>query len=247
METPANEERSGELGGRSGTLYLVATPIGNLDDITLRALRTLASVDWIAAEDTRRTGILLSRHGIGTSMVPYHAHNEHRSLDGLLRRLRGGASGAIVTDAGTPGISDPGFLLTRACIQEGIPVEVVPGPSAVLTALLASGLPSEKFAFVGYPPPKGAARRRFLGESLEWGRTLVLFESPHRIAKCLADLRDLAGSRTVVLCRELTKKFEEVLRGTAAELADELTLRPRKGEFTIVIGPRDEPRGGNGA
>jgi 16S rRNA (cytidine1402-2'-O)-methyltransferase len=218
-----------------GVLYLVATPIGNLEDVTLRALRVLRMVDWIAAEDTRRTSILLQAHGIEKALTAYHAHNERERTPGLLVRLRSGESGALVTDAGTPGISDPGFYLSRAARDAGIRIEVIPGPSAVLTAILLSGLPCEAFCFLGYPPPKGAARRRFLEMSMGLDRTVVLFEGPHRVIRFMEEVVLIDPSRPMALCREMTKKFEEVLRGTSQELLEEVRRRPRKGEFTIVI------------
>ncbi|MDM7917029.1 MAG: 16S rRNA (cytidine(1402)-2'-O)-methyltransferase [Candidatus Eisenbacteria bacterium] len=223
-----------------GILYLVATPIGNLEDITLRALRVLGEVDWIAAEDTRRTRILLDHHRIRKPLISHHAHSEHRNAAELVDRLRSGERGALVTDAGTPGISDPGFLLAREARRAGIRVEVVPGASAVLAALLASGMPSEQFCFAGYVPPREGGRRRFLEAALDSPRTIVLFETPHRIEKTLAALAALEPERTLALCREMTKRFEEVLRGTAAALHEELLERPRKGEFTIVLAARAE-------
>ncbi len=223
-----------------GILYLISTPIGNLEDISLRAIRCLREVDWIAAEDTRHTGILLRENGISRPMISCHAHNEHERTPQLVSRLKAGETGALVTDAGTPGISDPGYLLARAARAAGIKIEVIPGPSAVLTALLASGLPCERFCFLGYPPPKGAARDRFLAETLGAGRTAVLFESPHRIARLLEELAKIDPEREVAVCRELTKKFEEVLRGSAAALARELAAKPRRGEFTVVIAHRKE-------
>jgi len=218
-----------------GILYLVATPIGNLEDVTLRALRILREVDWIAAEDTRRTSILLHAHAIEKPLISYHSHNEHERTPGFVQRLRSGERGALVTDAGTPGISDPGFLLARAARDAGIRVEVIPGPSAVLTALLASGLPCDRFSFLGYPPPKAGARKRFLEMAMAIGRTVVLFEGPHRIVRFMEDVVACDPVRDIALCREMTKKFEEVLRGSSSEVLDEIRARPRKGEFTIVI------------
>lgn len=221
-----------------GTLFLVSTPIGNLEDISLRALRCLREVDWIAAEDTRHTRILLQEHGIATPLISCHAHNEHERTPQLVARLLTGENGALVTDAGTPGISDPGFLLARAARAAGIAVHVIPGASAVLTALLASGLPCERFCFLGYAPPKGAARGRFLADALDAERTTVLFESPHRIRRLLGEIAERDPEREIVVCRELTKKFEEILRGNAADLGRELDAHPRKGEFTVVIAHR---------
>ncbi len=218
-----------------GVLYLVSTPIGNLEDVTLRALRTLRDVDWIAAEDTRRTAILLHEHGIDTRLIAYHAHNEHERAPRLVARLLSGESGALVTDAGTPGISDPGFLLAREARAAGVSIEILPGASAVLAALLLSGLPCEAFSFLGYPPPKGAARSRFIEHAAAMESTVILFEAPHRIVRLLEDLVARDPDRQVAICREMTKRFEEVLRGRSQDLLEELRVRPRKGEFTIVI------------
>ncbi len=231
-------------GKGPGILYLVATPIGNLDDITLRALDLLRRVDWVAAEDTRRTSILLRRHGIDRSTLSCHAHNEHQRIPQLVSRLRRGEDGLVVTDAGTPAISDPGFLLAREARTAGIRVEVIPGPSAVLTALLSSGLPCERFTFLGYPPAKGAARRRFLKAALREERTTVLFEAPHRIVRCLGEIAEEDPDRDLAVCRELTKRFEEILRGRADELHRKLLERPRRGEFTLVIAAAPEEENG---
>lgn len=222
-------------GKGSGILYLVATPIGNLEDVTLRALRILKEVDWIAAEDTRRTRILLTNHGINQRVHSYHAHNEHRKLPQFLDRLKEGQKGALVTDAGTPAISDPGFLLAREARGAGVDVVVIPGPSAVLTALLSSGIPCDRFSFLGYPPSKGAARRRFLESALSEPRTVVLFESPHRMGKFLTEIAALDPGREIAVCREMTKRFEQVLRGSAAQLHEQLGTRVSRGEFTIVM------------
>jgi 16S rRNA (cytidine1402-2'-O)-methyltransferase len=213
----------------------VATPIGNLEDVTLRVLRVLREVDWIAAEDTRRTSILLHEHGIEKRLIAYHAHNEHERTPRLVARLRSGERGALVTDAGMPGISDPGFLLAREARAAGVRIEVLPGPSAVLTALLLSGFPCEAFCFLGYPPPKGASRTRFIERAATMGRTVILFEAPHRILRLLEDLVSCDPDREIALCREMTKRFEEILRGRPQELLEEVRARPRKGEFTIVI------------
>ena len=242
-EAPDPADRGGSPGPRGGpgVLFLVATPIGNLEDITLRALRVLREVEWIAAEDTRRTRILLREHGIEQRLISCHAHNERMRLPRLLDLLRAGRDGALVTDAGTPGISDPGFLLAREARAAGCRVEVVPGVSAVLAALLASGLPCERFVFLGYPPPKGAARGRFVDALLAEDRAVVLFESPHRVERLVERIAEREPGRPLAACRELTKRFEETIRGTAGEVALELRRRPRKGEFTIVVG-RPEKR-----
>jgi len=240
MRVPAGGTDGPGSGKGPGVLYLVATPIGNLEDVTLRALRVLREVDWIAAEDTRRTRILLAEHGISRPIHAYHAHNEHRRLPHLLQRLREGECGALVTDAGTPAISDPGFLLARAAHSEAIAVEVIPGPSAVLTALLASGIPCDRFCFLGYPPAKGAARRRFLASAMDERRTVVLFESPHRMVRFLEEIASLDPARPIAVCRELTKRFEEVSRGSASQVFALLRERAPRGEFTVVLGAAPE-------
>jgi len=218
-----------------GTLYVVSTPIGNLEDVTLRALRVLKQADLIAAEDTRHTARLLHRYEIGTATTSFHEHNERQKLPALVARLKGGASIALVSDAGTPGIRDPGYRLVRAAIDEQIPVEVVPGPSAVLTALVASGLPMDTFTFLGFPPAKAKARAEWLARMAGEPRTVVFFEAPHRIRETLEELARVAGDREVALARELTKVHEEVLRGTAASLLARLP-EPR-GEITVLVAP----------
>ncbi len=220
----------------SGTLYLVPTPIGNLEDITLRAVRVLRQVDWIAAEDTRRARVLMQAHDIHRPVFSHHAHNEHREAPKLIQRLLGGESGALITDAGMPGLSDPGFLLARDARRAGVPVTVLPGASAVTTAVVASGLPPEPFIFIGYLPPTAARRKRALEELREERRTVVLFESPHRIRRALEEMERVLGPRPVALLRELTKIHEEVKMGTAAELLAALPAVPR-GEIVLVLAP----------
>src|ERR1041384_3463487 len=212
------------------TLYLVATPIGNLEDITLRALRTLKECDLIAAEDTRRTGILLKHFGISKPMVSYFQFNEAKRSEEIIERLRHGEKIALVTDAGSPGISDPGERVVKAAIAAGFRVESVPGPSALVAALTASGLPTEEFHFVGFLPVKSGQRRRRIESLREVPGTLVFYESPYRIEKLLDDLNAIFPTATVVLARELTKKFEEFLRGTPSELLEVLRHRSLKGE-----------------
>jgi 16S rRNA (cytidine1402-2'-O)-methyltransferase len=219
-----------------GCLYLVATPIGNLEDITFRAVRVLSGVDLIAAEDTRHTRRLLERHGITVPMISLFQHNERARVPELLRRLEGGERIAVVTDAGSPGISDPGFPLVRAATEAGIRVESIPGPSALLAALQVSGLPTDAFVFAGFLPVKRGARRKRLEELRERPETVVVFESPHRIDACLEDLEEVWGERPVVLARELTKIHEEVLRGTASEVRRALPESRRKGEMVLVLG-----------
>lgn len=221
----------------SGTLFVVATPIGNLEDLTFRAVRILREVDRIACEDTRHTRQLLDRHGISKPLVSYHEHNEQTRSEELLEDLKAGRSIALVSDAGTPLISDPGYRLVKAAREQGIPVSPIPGPSALLASLSASGLPTDTFVFLGFPPSKPTARRKFLDERGALPMTLVLYEAPHRILETLADIAATLGARPVVLAREVTKVHEEFLRGTASELIAVLGKRPAlKGEFTLMIG-----------
>lgn len=221
----------------SGTLYIVATPIGNLEDITLRALRILRSVDLVAAEDTRRTKRLLSHYGISTYASSFHAHNVRTRLPQLLKRLQDGASIAVVSDAGTPGISDPGTEIIQACITTKIPIEVLPGPSAPLTALVLSGFPNEGTTFLGFPPSRGNARKKWFMFLSQLHKTVITFEAPHRIKNFLKQLSNFLGDRPIVVCRELTKLHQEVLRGSAQDVLKQ--LKTIKGEFTVVIGPLD--------
>ena len=211
-------------------LALVPTPIGNLEDITLRALRYLREADLVACEDTRRTGRLLAHHGIGKGLISYHEHNEKRLAADLARRAEKERI-VLVSDAGTPLVSDPGYRLVVACIERGVGVEVLPGPSAVLTALAASGLPSDAFTFLGFLPRKGRERRELLDRICGEATTFVLFESPHRLAKTLSELPPEAS---VAVCRELTKLHEEVFRGTASEAAEHFA-GPVKGEIVVVV------------
>jgi 16S rRNA (cytidine1402-2'-O)-methyltransferase len=220
-----------------GTLYLVATPIGNLEDITLRALRTLKECDVIAAEDTRRTGQLLKYFSISRPMLSYFQFNEAKRSEEIIERLRRGEKVALVTDAGSPGVSDPGERVVKAAIAAGFRVEAVPGPSALIAALTASGLPSDEFHFVGFLPHKTGQRRKKLEALSAVMGTLVLYESPYRIAKLLAELNEIFPARQVVLARELTKKFEEFLRGKPAELLEIAQKRALKGEFVVLLGP----------
>ncbi len=218
-----------------GTLYLVATPIGHLGDITRRALDVLAAVDLIAAEDTRRTRRLLDHFGIDTPVTKLFEHNERARSPAFVKRLENGATIAIVTDAGSPGVSDPGFPLVRAVIEAGLAVESVPGASAVIAALQVSGLPTDAFTFAGFLPPRPGARVNRLTELSTRRETVVVFESPHRIERCLDDLEAVWGERPIALARELTKAHEEVLRGTAAEVRAALTADKRRGEMVLVL------------
>jgi 16S rRNA (cytidine1402-2'-O)-methyltransferase len=221
------------------TLYLVATPIGNLEDITLRALRTLKECDLVAAEDTRRTGQLLKHFGISKPLASYFKWNEARRSEEILERLKRGEKIALVTDAGSPGISDPGERVIKAAIEHGFRVEPVPGPSALVAALTASGLPTDEFHFIGFLPHKPGQRRKQLERLKQFEGTLVLYESPYRIARLLGELKQVFGERKLVLARELTKKFEEFLRGTADELLERITSRGAKGEFVVLVSGMD--------
>jgi len=223
----------------AGILFVVATPIGNLEDLSLRAARVLREADLIAAEDTRHTAKLLHHYDIRRPTASLHEHNEQEKVPALVDRLRGGARIALVTDAGTPSVSDPGYRLVRAAIDAGIRVEAIPGPSAVLAALVSSGLPTDSFVFAGFPPPKSAARRAWFEALRDEPRTLVFFEAPHRIRETLAAAIETLGDREAALGRELTKLHEEVLRGSLSAVLDRLG-EPR-GEFTVVVaGGTDE-------
>jgi len=219
----------------TGTLYIVATPIGNLEDITLRAMRVLKDVDVIACEDTRHTRVLLSRHGITTPLVSYHEHNEDRRAAELIGRLERGESVALVSDAGMPLLSDPGYPLITSAVAHAIPVVAVPGPSAVTAALAVSGLPAERFLFGGFFPRRAKERRHMLQDLVTLPCTSVFFEAPHRISQTLADLHAALGNRRIALVRELTKRFEEVVRGNLAEVIEQTSGRPPRGEYTIVL------------
>ncbi len=218
-----------------GTLFIVSTPIGNREDITLRALRILKEVDLIAAEDTRHTGLLLRHFGIQTPLTSYFEGNELRKRELILSRLNQGDRLALVSDAGTPGISDPGFRLIQLAVENQIPVVPIPGPSAVIAALSISGLPTDAFLFKGFLPHKSAKRRGLL-EQLENAReTIIFYESPHRILETLKDISDILGDREIVLARELTKMYEEVLRGRVSEIKSQMMGKNIKGEITLVI------------
>ena len=219
-------------------LYLVATPIGNLGDITLRALETLRSVDLIAAEDTRKTGRLLKHHGIETPQFSYHEHNEIQAVERIIGALRSGRSVAVVTNAGTPGISDPGFSVVRGALEEGLSFSAIPGPTGLITALILSGLPLHSFTFRGFAPRKSAARRRFLELDAASPHTLVFYESPHRLAAFLTDALAVYGDRPAVLANDLTKLYERVQRGTVSALLEEVAGKKLQGEFIVVIGGR---------
>lgn len=216
------------------TLFLVATPLGNLEDITLRALRVLREASLIAAEDTRHTRTLLDRYQIATPCISYHEHNKLARLGEILNALATGDV-ALVSDAGTPGISDPGFELVAACIAAGFPVSPIPGPSAPISALVASGLPPDRFAFVGFLPRRGAERRTLLAEMAELTLTLVCFEAPHRLLDALTDMLAILGDRRAVAANDLTKRYEELRRGSLAELVGHFSAQRPRGEYTLVV------------
>jgi 16S rRNA (cytidine1402-2'-O)-methyltransferase len=236
------------VAASAGTLYLVGTPIGNLADLSDRARQVLSSVDLIACEDTRRTGRLLAAFDIRTRLLSLFEGNERERVPELIQELRAGARVAVVSDAGMPGLSDPGYRLVAACVVEGIPVDVVPGPSAAVAALVVSGLPTDRFVFEGFLPRSGRARVTRLAALSDEPRTVVLFESPRRVAATLADLNEAMGERRAVLARELTKLHQEVLRGTLSSLLEEISGRELKGEVVLVVegtGERQRPEAGD--
>ncbi len=218
-----------------GKLYLVPTPIGNLEDMTLRAIRILKEADLILAEDTRTSGKLLQHFEITTPMQSHHMHNEHKVVDGIVKKIQSGSDIALISDAGTPAISDPGFLLTRACVENDIEVECLPGATAFVPALVNSGLPNDKFVFEGFLPVKKGrqTRLKFLAEET---RTMIFYESPHKLVKTLTNFAEYFGAeRPVSVSRELTKLYEETIRGSASEILEHFTDKPPKGEIVIVV------------
>lgn len=218
-----------------GKLFIVPTPIGNLEDITFRAVRVLKEVDFILAEDTRTSGKLLHHYNINTPMQSHHMHNEHKMVEGIVDRLKAGENLALISDAGTPAISDPGFLLTRACVQNNIEVDCLPGATAFVPALVNSGLPNDKFVFEGFLPVKKGRQTRLalLGEE---SRTIIFYESPHKLVKTLTQFIDFFGSeRPVSVSRELSKMYEETIRGTVGQVLEHYTQNPPKGEIVIVL------------
>jgi len=225
---------------QTGCLYLVATPIGNLEDITLRAIRVLKEADVVACEDTRHTQKLLQHYAIHKEMISYHAHNELTRAPELVIQLEQGAQVALVSDAGTPVVSDPGHRLVVLCLRHHIPVVPIPGPSAFVAALAASGLPTDEFLFVGFLPSRAGARRKKLDALKAEPRALVMYEAPHRLAETLSDAAEILGSRHAVVAREVTKIHEEFLRGTLGELRDAARERAPRGEITLMIGPAVE-------
>lgn len=239
-ENPAS---GGEICVEPGVLYLVSTPIGNLEDITLRALRVLKEVDLVAAEDTRRTGMLLKHYHLKKSLTSYHDFNKKSKAPLLIEQLKEGRSVAVTSDAGTPGISDPGYYLVQLALQNDIKVVPIPGASAFLSALVVSGLPTDRFVFEGFLPVKSGKRKKQLERLREEERTIILYESPHRFGKMLDDMAEILGDRTLVVARELTKKFEEILRGTPGEIKEFLGERKIKGELVILIEGRRRKSG----
>lgn len=218
-----------------GKLYLVPTPIGNLEDMTFRAVRVLKEVDLILAEDTRTSGKLLQHFEIATPMQSHHMHNEHKTVDHLVKRMLGGEYVALISDAGTPAISDPGFLLTRACVENNIEVECLPGATAFVPALVNSGLPNDKFVFEGFLPPKKGRQTR-LKVLAEENRTMIFYESPYKLVKTLSHLAEYLGAdRNASVSRELTKLYEETVRGSLQEIIEHYTIKPPKGEIVIVV------------
>jgi 16S rRNA (cytidine1402-2'-O)-methyltransferase len=219
----------------TGVLYVVSTPIGNLEDITLRSLKVLKEVDLVAAEDTRRTGLLLKHYGIKNRLESYHDFNKEKKAPALIEELKSSRSVAVTSDAGTPGVSDPCYLLVKLALQEKIKVVPVPGASALLSALVVSGLPTDRFAFEGFLPAKPGKRRKRLEELRLDKRTLIFYESPHRLPKTLQDMSEILGERRMVVARELTKKFEEIKRGTPEEIKEYFEKGKVKGELVLVI------------
>jgi 16S rRNA (cytidine1402-2'-O)-methyltransferase len=224
---------------QQGALYLVATPIGNLEDITYRAVKILVSVDLIAAEDTRKTKILLDHYNISRPMISYYSYNEKARAPQLIEKLLAGQSIALVSDAGTPGISDPAFHVVQQALENGIPVIPIPGPAAFVAALIASGLPTDRFVFEGFLPLKKGRKTKFDSLKSE-SRTIILYESPHRIIKTLGDIQSSLGPRNVVVARELTKKFEEIVRGPISTVLSMLEKKEPRGEYVVIIegGPK---------
>ena len=237
-ESPTSGVPGADTTG-AGCLYLVGTPIGNLEDMTLRGLRTLREVDQIACEDTRHTSKLLNHYQIEKPLISYHEHNEMTRAPELVVALEQGAKIALVSDAGMPLVSDPGHRLVAMCLRHHIPVVPIPGPSALLAALSASGLPNEEFLFVGFLPSRSGERRRALERLRIEDRTIIFYEAPHRVAECVSDAREILGDRPACLAREVTKLHEEFRRGKLSELAASLEERPARGEITLLIGPED--------
>lgn len=223
------------MDSEQGKLYLVPTPIGNLEDITQRALRVLGEVDLVACEDTRTAGQLLFHFNLKKKLISYHEYNERQQAGSLAQEIASGKSVAVVTDAGTPGISDPAYRIVRAAIDAGIDVVALPGASALLPALTASGLPTDRFHFEGFLSPKTSARKRRFGELHDYPHTLVFYESPHRLLACLEDMREVFGDRPACVAREVSKKFEEYARGSFSDIIKRFAGRSVKGEIVVVV------------
>ena len=240
---PIPSDTQASRGGAAGKLYVVGTPIGNLEDMTFRAIRTLKEVDVIACEDTRRTQKLLNHFSIPTRTISYHEHNEMTRAPELIIDLEQGSQIALVADAGMPVISDPGYRLVKLAIRHSIPVVPVPGASAFLAALAAAGLPVDKFRFLGFLPARRLARQKALREVVDSPKTLVFYEAPHRVTEMLADVAEILGDPSVVVAREVTKVYEEFLRGSASDVLARLKRKPVKGEITVMVGPRESPDG----
>jgi 16S rRNA (cytidine1402-2'-O)-methyltransferase len=219
----------------NGTLYLVATPIGNLEDITMRAVRILQEVDLIACEDTRTSGVLLKHYGISKPLVSYHNFNERQASERIIGRILEGQNVAVISDAGTPSISDPGFIIVREAVRQGINVVAIPGPVAMLMALSVSGLPTDAFIFYGFLPQTSGKRRAILESLVDRRETLVFYESPYKIHKLLNEIFEVIGNRQAALCRELTKKFEEIVRGDIETIRETFKEKKIKGEITLVV------------
>lgn len=217
-------------------LYIVATPIGNLEDITLRAIRTLKEADYVVAEDTRHSGILLKKYGVKTPQLSFHAHSTDAQLEKLITLLREGKNLALISDAGMPGISDPGYKLIQAALKSNVQITVIPGPSAVITAIAGSGLPSHRFLYIGYLPLK-KGRKKMLESLVNFPYTIVLYEAPHRIQKTLKEIEEYFGNCRITLCREMTKKFEEFWHGNVTDALAHFEKKQPRGEFTIVLAP----------
>lgn len=240
MDTSKNPEASEKNAVIGGTLYLVGTPIGNLSDISERAKKVLSEVDFIAAEDTRVSGMMLTRFGIKKPLVNYFEHNKKVKGREILQRLKDGASCALITDAGMPAISDPGEELVKLCAEHSIPVSVIPGPCAAVSALAVSGLPTGRFVFEGFLPQESRERRKALEEIKNERRTLILYEAPHRLQKTLGELYSALGERNISLCRELTKLNEEIIRTTLSGAIDHYTEKAPRGEYVLIVGGAPE-------
>ncbi len=226
---------------KHGTLYIVSTPIGNLEDITLRAIRTLKEVDFIAVEDTRHSQKLLNYYNISKPLISYWSEKEKIRSEQIIEKLKAGLSGALISDAGTPGISDPGAVLIKMAIEEGLSITPIPGASGAITALSVSGLPTDEFVFIGFLPQKPASRQKKLKELILESKTMIFYEAPHRILETLADILEAFGDRQVVIAKELTKLYEEVMRGTLSELLKNLKNKKIAGEFIIILRGKDKP------